>query len=142
MTLKTQMTADAAAGGVFLPLDDDGNPSDFNELVWFYPQWSENDKEQVNAVVVNDHLEGTREVHGDGVVFERPEDVALRESIVIECPASVNVRTEQTKENPDGFKVGDVMYVVKRITGRDDEMQSVLCIRRQPRDVRASRKHG
>jgi len=142
MTLKELMTADAAPGGVFLPLDDADNPSDFNELVWFYPQWSEAHKVQINAVVVHDHLEGTREVHGDGVVFQRPEDLSLRESIIIECQASVGVRTLQTTENPDGFKVGTTMYVVKRILGKDDDMQSVLCILRQPDKVRSRRKMG
>lgn len=142
MTLKELMAADALPGGVFLPLDDDDLPSDFNELVWFYPEWSEGNKVQINAVVVYDHLEGTREVHGDGVVFERSDDRSLRESIIIECQSSVAVRTEQTKDNPDGFRVGEVMYVAKRILGKDADMQSVLCIRGQGQDVRTKRKLG
>jgi len=123
MTLKTTMAADVA--DVFL--DTDGHA----ESVTFYPAGSEDNKSTVTAVVDRSHEEGSREVHGDGLVRNRPQGERLRRSIVLELSTDVAV-DDTRREHRDYFKVDSEMFVVQRILGRDDDMQSVLCVRVDP----------
>ena len=136
------MTADAAPGGVFLPTES-GAASGFNELVTFYPAYSDADKSlNVNVIVVRDDEEGTREVRGDGVVLNQREGKGVRRSIKIECAASVAVREKQDEKRPDIFKVGTEFWAVKRILGRDDDMQTVLCVHREHSSIRNENRVG
>lgn len=142
MTLKTIMTADAAPGGALFPVDGTGAPTDFSELITFYPRWSEADKVTVNAVVIRDDEEGTREVRGDGVVLNVREGRAVRRSIKIDCNVSVAVREVQPTQKPDCFVVGGEIFVVKRILGRDDDLQTVLCVSREHDVIRNENRVG
>lgn len=138
------LRTDATPGGAFFQTDASGAPSDFNENVVFYPEWDKTRKQTVNVQVSEASLEGTREAHGDGVVFERPEDRSLRETIVIDVPVSygLEIREKQPKHRPDGFKVGGTDYVVKRIEGRDKDVVSVICVRREAQEERTKTRVG
>lgn len=134
-TLKNLVLEDAAVGGVFLPTDDDGNPTDFNELVEFYPEGDPGRRVQTHAVVFEDNLEGTREVRGDGVVSNDRDGRRTRESAIFEVPQSLDVRVRQKAQRPDQFRdASGELWKVVRIEGRDSweqtaGIQSVLCVR-------------
>lgn len=140
------MQRDAVAGGVFFPVDSGENPSGFNAIVYFFPRGERGAKQEVPAIVDYDHLEGSREAHGDGVVLDRAEGLMVRESVVLEIPASVAVATDQLPESPDLFKIGTgedaELYAVKRILAKDEYLQSVLCIRRQDIRTRYRTRQG
>lgn len=136
------MAADASDGGVFFPKDSGGNASGFNKLVWFYPAWSEENKVQVNVIVDEDDVEGTREVRGDGVAINTREGRSVRRTIKIECPATLPVRQVQPKSLPDVFKVDGELFPVKRIVGQDDYTQTVLCIHRDNSEIRTENRVG
>lgn len=137
------MAADAADGGVFFPNDDSGDPSGFNEDLTFYPKWDQSQKSTVNCVVVRDDEEGTREARGDGVVLNNREGRSTRRSIKVECAASLAVRSDQPETKQDVFVDGNgEIWVVKRILGRDDYLQTVLCIHNDDRVIRTKNRVG
>ena len=142
-TLKSMIASDAADGGVFLPKDSDGNATDFNELVTYYPRWDRYRKvTNVNCVVVRDNEEGTREVRGDGVVVNHRNGKNVRRSIMIECSAALDVRETQPDEAPDVFLIDGEYWPVKRIMGRDADLMTVLCIHNEDRDIRNRNRVG
>jgi hypothetical protein len=106
MTLKARMAADVAS--VFLNTDEHAT------AVWFYPK----------------SLEGTREAKGDGVVFDRADGYANRESVILDMAASVAIEDPPNPKRPDMFLIGGEIFCVKRVMGRDDDMQTVLVVRR------------
>lgn len=142
MTLKDMMAADAQLGGVFFPVDEDGNPTEFNEIVTYYPEFDVDQAVSVNAVVIRDRLEGTNEVFGDGRTFNRDQGRGVRDSIVLEIPASINVRDVQPTDRPDAFKIGGETWIVKRIIGEDADMQSVLAVKATQQHERMQTRRG
>jgi len=136
------MAADAAPGGVFLPVDSGAAPNGFNQLITFYPKGVSADAETVNAVVIKDDEEGTREVRGDGVTLNERNGRAVRRSVKVECNVSVLVRDTQTEQTPDMFVIDGEVWPVKRILGRDLYMQTVLCVHRENVSVRNENRVG
>jgi hypothetical protein len=134
MTLKETITADVT--NVFL------NEDEFAETVTLYPRGDVASKVEFLGVVINDNLEGTREAHGDGVVLNHNAGIAIRESIRIECAASVDISA--TRRPQDLLKTEDgEMWVVKRVTGRDtDGMQTVLAAKREDVTIRKPVRSG
>ena len=133
MTLASIITNDA--DDVFL------NTDEFAETVTFYPGGDPSKSSSLTAIVVWDDLEGTRESHGDGVTLERDQGTAVRQSVKVECAATVDV--SDTRRPNDLFKLADsTMVVVKRILGKDGGMQTVLCVRRDTVSLRRPTKSG
>ena len=121
-TLKAQMAADVSA--VFLNTDEHAT------AVIFYPRGNRSAAMSVNVVVHEGALEGTREARGDGVVLDRADGYSLRESIILDMAASVAVENPPNPRQPDMFLVSGEIFCAKRVMGRDDDMQSVLVVRR------------
>jgi len=141
--LKTMMSSDATDGGTFFPTSS-GAATDFNELGKFYPLYNvTNVVNNVNMIVVEDHLEGSREAPGDGVILNREDGRSVRRSAVIIVPAAIAVRDQQTINNPDVFTdAAGTIWVVKRILKEDDYVQHVLCIHRQDSELRREHRAG
>lgn len=140
--LRTLMATDAADGGTFFPTSS-GSPVGFNETVTFYPQYDSANAQTVNAMVIRDRLEGTREVRGDGNVFNRDDGRSVRRSVTIICAASLNVRQKQPLRDPDAFVDSDgVTWIVKRIEAQDEYLQDVLCVHRDDSTVRSDARSG
>jgi hypothetical protein len=148
MTLKDQIESDAAAGGVWLETDSDGDPSGFNEALTFYPEYDPGRKVTTQGIVVDDHLEGTREAHGDGVVRNDRDGRRIRQSVVIELPQTVDVQVRQPSKRPDVFvDASGTVWQVKQILGQDpwartSGMQAVLCVRMEDGTVRSEARTG
>jgi hypothetical protein len=133
MTLKGLINDDVDT--VFL------NSDEFAETVTFYPGGASASHSHVLAVVIWDELEGTRESHGDGVTLERDQGTAVRQSVKLEM--SVDVAVDDTRRPADLFKLADgTMVAVKRIIGKDNGMQTVLCTRRDNVTIRRPVKSG
>ena len=98
--------------------------------------------ETFSAVVSRDAETGTNETHGDGVLRNNdPAGSGLRRSITLEVADTVGI--DDTREPPDEIVLGDSTVVqVKRITGRDGDMMSVLCIRFSAQETRRGTKRG
>ena len=152
-SLRDLIAADMADGGVFFPKDSGGNPSGFNEDFLYYPAYDAANVETVNAVVDRRGLQGTREVRGDGVTFNRPEGKSVRQTAHIYVPITLNVREEQPNQDPDVFKDGTGMiWVVKRIvdhyTYYDPDTSSMIgvqklhCVHRGDVTVRFDSRAG
>lgn len=140
--LRDLIAADAASGGVFTPLETNGAAAGFNQWITFYPEYDKLRAVPVNAIVDEAHPEGTRETFGDGVVTDRDQGLATRRSITVECPVSVPVRPHQPRRNPDVFVIDDEVFTVIRIMGKDQWMQSVLCVSLDQTEERIHRRRG
>jgi len=149
-TLRALITADTAAGGVFRPTSS-GVPSGFNENLSFYPLYNAENVETVNAVVVRRGLEGTREVRGDGVTFNRVEGKSVRRTAKIYVPVDLDVQVVQPNVNPDAFKDDDgVIWIVKRIDGEYSiyvsgspvGLKRLHCVHRDDYTVRSDTRSG
>lgn len=79
-----------------------------------------------SAVVVEDHLQGSNEVRGDGVALEKPVGRSERESIVVEFCRCVELQEPQPRNNPDLVVIDGEIYTCVRTTGRDRGMISAL----------------
>lgn len=142
-TLKSVMTSDAAAGGVWLPVDSDGATTGFNELGWFYPEGNFENRVQINMLVDQSGLAGTNESAGDGVILDRPAGESDRESIKIDLPSSVSIRRNQLPHAQDIIETAaGLHFKVQRIIGWDADMQTVLCVRQQRKRVRNLERSG
>jgi hypothetical protein len=116
------MAADVAS--VFLNTDEHAT------AVWFYPKGDRNSATSVTVIPSEGSLEGTREAKGDGVVFDRADGYANRESVILDMAASVAIEDPPNPKRPDMFLIGGEIFCVKRVMGRDDDMQTVLVVRR------------
>ncbi len=136
MTLKELMTADVSK--VILNEDDFGT-----EIEW-YPKGVLADKQLIIAVVFEDALEGTREVHGDGRTLHSDAGTNLRESVtlVISTDHLINSVKGGGNHGVDQFVVRGKRYTVKRVTGRNDDMQKVLCVRTRVTTTRRGERRG
>jgi hypothetical protein len=143
-TLREQIVEDATPGGALLPVDDDGNPSDFNQTIYYYPEADGEQKTTVNAIVSENSLEGSREAHGDGIVLNKPHGRAVRESISIwiSNTTDITIRKVQPHKHPDCFQVDDEFYVVKRVLGRGIGFKKVICIRTEHASIRNYTRSG
>ena len=104
------------------------NSARLGEQVLFYKGDDPDTETAVTVIWDADALPGTNEVEGDGVVLEKRSGRRIRQSIMIECSAEVNV--DEHADPPDRFLKGTEVAVVKRIMGRDPGgMMRVLCIR-------------
>jgi len=74
------------------------------------------------------HLEGSREVQGDGIYPYRPEGNVQRESIIFSIKSSIAIADHQSRR-PDVIKWDGKYWTVMRVTGRDADMMDVLCAR-------------
>lgn len=144
--LRTLMEADTKQGGTFFHEDSLGNPDEMNTTVDFYPEYDKSQKVTgIRAHVFFEDYEGTREVQGDGVVFNKPEGRAIRQSIRLEIPADIKVRKIQPEgghDKPDAFKINGEVWVVKRVYEEDDYLQNVLCVRQHDSIERTRRRSG
>lgn len=142
-TLKETLDADYQSGGAFFPVDSNSDPTEFAESVEFWPKGVEDDKTTIKtAFVFSDNEEGSREVQGDGRVLYNQDGAALRHTIMIEVPAATAVRDVQPLQKPDQFKWNDKLYNVKRITGRDDQSMTVVCVRKVMLREKRGKHHG
>lgn len=122
MTTTVSSLTVSDASGVFL------NTDDFAESCTLYPGGDRHRSTSFTGQVFRDDEEGTREVHGDGVVLNQEQGERVRRSITIDCLATLDI--DDTRDPPDLVKTsaGEV-FVVKRILGRDSAMQRVRCVR-------------
>ncbi len=116
-TLKTVMSNDV--DDVFLDTDEHG------ESVTLYKFGDLDQAVSLTANVDEAHLEGSREVEGDGVYPYRENNV-VRESIVIGVPAATAVQDPQGRR-PDVFVWDSKQWTAMRVMGRDGGMKDVLC---------------
>ena len=122
-TLKQQIAADTTS--VFL------NTDEFAGEATFYPKGMRTAATTVTCVITQDGLEGTREARGDGVTFDRKDGYSIRESVIVETPTTVNVQEKPRPDSPDVLVVGGQSLYSKRVIGRDDDMVTVLFVRRR-----------
>lgn len=141
-SLRNMLSNDSASGGVFFPVDSDGNPKGFNETIYLYPRGQRGRRQSLNAVVDEDRLEGTRESFGDGVQLDRQPGRSIRESIVVVVPASVVITPERGGKEQDLLKIRGEMWGVKRLLSQDAHVQEYLCVRRKDLDVRFPTRSG
>lgn len=142
MTLKDVFAADAAVGGVFLPTDDDGNPTEFNEIVEFIPEGISAKSENVQAIVEDDAFGGTNETEGDGQIMNDMTGHYDRNSIFVNVRSSVNVRDAQNEYDKDRFVVRGKLYSVSRVMADDGYFKRVLCTRMSRDNIRKSVRVG
>jgi hypothetical protein len=136
MTLREIITNDVS--GVFMDIND------FAEDVEWYPNGITGMGQTIKAIVSADDLEGTREVHGDGRVLHSGTGTNLRESLILDISTNYEINAVKGGGNRDLdiFKVDGKVYTVKRVMGRDDDMQSVLCIRTRVNTTRRGERRG
>lgn len=134
MTLKADIIADAK--GLFL------NTNEFAEDVTRYPKGSTTGSEVIKAVVFLDAAEGTREVGGDGRKIHN-ERTAIRESVTIEVPIDQQINEPSgAGYGADQFLIAGVVYKVKRISGSDHGMKTVILVRPERKTVRQPKREG
>ncbi len=97
--------------------------------VRFIPLGDFNKATEEDAVVVEDHLQGSNEVRGDGVALEKPVGRSERTSLLIEFCRCLDIQEPQPRNNPDLVVVDDEIYTCVRVTGRDRGMISALFVK-------------
>ena len=128
----------ATANGHFFSADA------FAETVTYVPQGVDGDAFTIAAVVDWDNEEGNNQVRGDGRSdLNRDGGRSVRQSVIVELPTSRDdpnnpgtlIPMTVDENGKDRIKVtqhgsGNVVVLsVKRIVGRDEAAQSVLCTR-------------
>lgn len=82
-----------------------------------------------SAVVIEDHLQGSNEVRGDGVSLEKPVGRSERATILVEFCRCVEIQEPQPRNNPDLVVIDGTVYTCVRTTGRDRGMISALFVK-------------
>lgn len=147
LTLQEQIAADTL--GVFLNTDTSsvGGQQSFAQQVWHWPGGDESKSVKVPAVVIEDELEGTNQVEGDGREFHTEQGVRNRKTITLHLDRSVPVAETDGKGSHSAFVVQyadgeEALYHAKRIIGRDAAMQRVSCVKVEKHLTRKQRMRG
>lgn len=114
----------------------------FAESIVYYPGGSTADKETVVGIWDADNLPGRNQMDGEGANLETRGGRRIRQTILLELPASVEV--DEHGDPPDVFKrvsTGEVV-AVKRIVGKDSHQVTVECVRNQPDASRYQARRG
>lgn len=133
MSLKDKILA---ANAIYL------DPDRMGDEAYFYPGGVADRREAVNVIWDAAGLQGTNQEQGDSINLESDGGRRIRETVIIECPVTLDV--DDTRVPPDLFRLKDTneLAAVKRITGRDSALMSVLCVRTKELNTRRPSRRG
>lgn len=137
MTLEEIMNDDVET--VFL------NTDEFAKEIDWLPLHNEANRTTILGVFIQDRLEGTREVMGDGVVLHLEEGQRIRESGTLETSSeySFNAPIGDGSRLQDAFEIDGEKWLLKRIMGRDKGgMQALRLVKAKENVVRRGTKRG
>jgi len=135
-TLQSEITAEVES--VFLDATDG-----FAITITHYPLGVKANLNTLYAVWVEDELEGTNEVAGDGGILHTEDTEQIRRSGKIECGNKYIDGTAITfTDLSDSFQINSEMWYAKRIISKDADMQTVRVIRTDKRRTRKQRRRG
>lgn len=136
MTLKEQIAADTE--GVFL------NEDDFAEAGKFFPGGDRNFASSEDVVAVVDREAGEQPTERLGFSGQGEFGQEKRSHATVEVPASLVVDDQATPAGYFQFTVNgeEERWVVKRVLGSDEAMQTILCVRTDKVTERRPRKRG
>ena len=134
MLLRNMLATDGSAGGVFFPVDTDGDGEGLAETVVLYPAGVYEDAVEVVAQVNRGILTGTQQVHGDGYVKESDRGRTVRKTISISFPAGTAIDDARRAKNGMVdlvriFTPGSLESEIKSYRGGDDSVGQVFALK-------------